>query len=107
MKRVILAVATLVTLGICGVGALLAAGYQKNHQLQTPVFRAIADEDAEGFLALCDHRLRDEIDPPVLTDVDACTERFARSMQIRAYRFLQRQLRKASLTKRSSKATAE
>ena len=66
MKRVILAVTTLVALGICGVGALLAAGYQKNHQLQTPVFKAISDEDADRFLALCDPRLRDAIDPPVL-----------------------------------------
>ena len=66
MKRVILAIFTLFSLGICGVGILLAAAYQGNHKLQMPVFKAIAEEDTDGFLALCDPRLRDEIDPPLL-----------------------------------------
>ena len=67
MKRVLLAFAMLAVLGTCGVTALLAAGYQKNQQLQTPVFEAIAAQDADAFLALCDPSVRNQIDPPMLT----------------------------------------
>tara|TARA_R110002049_G_scaffold2750_8_gene22238 strand:+ start:182559 stop:183323 length:765 start_codon:yes stop_codon:yes gene_type:complete len=66
MKRLILAATALLVLGICSVGALLAAGYRQSHQLQTPVFKAIADEDVDGFLNLCDPSVRQEIDPPML-----------------------------------------
>ena len=66
MKRVILSVTALGLLGIFGVGMLLAAGYQKTQQLQTPVFEAIAQENIEALMDLCDPSVRDQIDPPML-----------------------------------------